>query len=930
MNKKICIMLVLSIIVLCSINAIWAEDNATDEISSSENDYTDETPIASDSSTSNTKHITAETTGQINNIINDGSADVESIIISLDENFVYDDELTFDLGYDLNQSFKTVIIDANDNSIDMNYYFWSDEIAYEDYSYGSIRIDDDYSLIFNNVDLTNMNIDNYGTLIFNNSVLQYSDSDFGGINNHAEIIMENCLIDTSYQLIVNDEEATCNLINCEVLSSDFMILNGENTITNSTIRKTTLTSFNNISNTIFMDNSSIDTTGDVFIYNNTFKDNNRETLIKLDGCSHIINNTFIDNCVKNLIKISSDEILILSDEDDYIQCSSFDGNADGSIISYNIFRRNNLRNSLVTSDYPMNFSDNLLEENSLIFNRSLIQITENIIEPEDDDTQVTNANYTEATLNITKNTFDSNNAKLIENNNKNYSIYIAYNNFTLNNFPDENFFSGCNILEEENMFEKNNNTIRNVSISITAEDTTAGEVMEITVGVVDENQEKVSGGYVCLYFDDKFVRDMEEDEDENTVNNFITDSEYWEEPTYYPVNDGIVTISFIAEMTIDGCENITATYTGMGNILPSNNSIVGVDIIPRTASISVEKFRQADDDESLLRFRISIDDNINDTELIYSPLASVRLVFDDRIEVDDDEIILYFEDENSVTYCLSPDNLIGYNDEGEPINYSLEIIYSNEDYYEEARGDTTFNLDEFIEVEDPDDDDEDYDDEDYDEEDTDEEDYDDEYIDDENYDEDDNDDENYDEEDYDNEDYYDDENSTYITDKSIEDFNIDYHVMNKDVAIANNIALINETEIDTDSTARIIEKTASSSMAVQNDTTTSNYHRRYYSRIKHAYATKAANRNGAYSLKTFNHDDAITIGILNDMFNNDFRNKTLLIYIGNTLLFNGTLTNDLTQILFNINTNLIGHQDLKVIVINENDNQTYDENILIN
>ena len=77
-------------------------------------------------------------------------------------------------------------------------------------------------------------------------------------------------------------------------------------------------------------------------------------------------------------------------------------------------------------------------------------------------------------------------------------------------------------------------------------------------------------------------------------------------------------------------------------------------------------------------------------------------------------------------------------------------------------------------------------------------------------------------------------------------------------------------------------------------------------------------------------DNMITLGVLNQIFNKDFRNGHLLVYIAGILVFNATTTDDLTQIIIDLLSLLIGEHEIKVVFTDGNGNtNTYTENITI-
>lgn len=77
-------------------------------------------------------------------------------------------------------------------------------------------------------------------------------------------------------------------------------------------------------------------------------------------------------------------------------------------------------------------------------------------------------------------------------------------------------------------------------------------------------------------------------------------------------------------------------------------------------------------------------------------------------------------------------------------------------------------------------------------------------------------------------------------------------------------------------------------------------------------------------------NNKLTLDVLNQIFNKDFRNGHLLVYIDGILVFNATTTNDLLQIIFDLLDLLAGNHEIKVVFTDNNGNtNTYIENITI-
>lgn len=77
-------------------------------------------------------------------------------------------------------------------------------------------------------------------------------------------------------------------------------------------------------------------------------------------------------------------------------------------------------------------------------------------------------------------------------------------------------------------------------------------------------------------------------------------------------------------------------------------------------------------------------------------------------------------------------------------------------------------------------------------------------------------------------------------------------------------------------------------------------------------------------------DNKLTLDVLNHIFNKDFRNGHLLVYIDGKLVFNATTTDNLLQIIFDLFSLLSGNHEIKVVFTDNNGNtNTYTENITI-
>lgn len=82
--------------------------------------------------------------------------------------------------------------------------------------------------------------------------------------------------------------------------------------------------------------------------------------------------------------------------------------------------------------------------------------------------------------------------------------------------------------------------------------------------------------------------------------------------------------------------------------------------------------------------------------------------------------------------------------------------------------------------------------------------------------------------------------------------------------------------------------------------------------------------------KLFIENYALTLGGLNKIFNQSFINGHLLVYVDGKLVFNDTVTDDLSTIIFKIIEKFLGEHELKVeFTDGNNKTQTYAENITI-
>lgn len=78
------------------------------------------------------------------------------------------------------------------------------------------------------------------------------------------------------------------------------------------------------------------------------------------------------------------------------------------------------------------------------------------------------------------------------------------------------------------------------------------------------------------------------------------------------------------------------------------------------------------------------------------------------------------------------------------------------------------------------------------------------------------------------------------------------------------------------------------------------------------------------------YNNLLLLETLNAIFNIDFTNGHLLVYIDGELVFNATTTDDLTQIIYNLLSLLRGEHEIKVeFTDKEGKTNTYTENITV-
>lgn len=91
-------------------------------------------------------------------------------------------------------------------------------------------------------------------------------------------------------------------------------------------------------------------------------------------------------------------------------------------------------------------------------------------------------------------------------------------------------------------------------------------------------------------------------------------------------------------------------------------------------------------------------------------------------------------------------------------------------------------------------------------------------------------------------------------------------------------------------------------------------------------STKLIHKNRIVS-----QDNVLTLGELNTIFNQTFANGHLMVYMDGQLVFNATVTDDISTVIFEIIEKYLGVHELKVeFTDSENNTNTYTENVTIN
>jgi len=100
------------------------------------------------------------------------------------------------------------------------------------------------------------------------------------------------------------------------------------------------------------------------------------------------------------------------------------------------------------------------------------------------------------------------------------------------------------------------------------------------------------------------------------------------------------------------------------------------------------------------------------------------------------------------------------------------------------------------------------------------------------------------------------------------------------------------------------------------------------------YVNKVADAHNTYKILVNNNvaysGNTLTLEALNNIFGSNFANGHLVVYIDGKVVFNATVTDNLSQIIADILDNLVGQHELKIEFTNsEGITNTYKENIVI-
>lgn len=103
-----------------------------------------------------------------------------------------------------------------------------------------------------------------------------------------------------------------------------------------------------------------------------------------------------------------------------------------------------------------------------------------------------------------------------------------------------------------------------------------------------------------------------------------------------------------------------------------------------------------------------------------------------------------------------------------------------------------------------------------------------------------------------------------------------------------------------------------------------------YNNVKNVKVAKTLQKTYKVSVKDVVYEGRyFTIQTLNDIFGQNFINGHLVVYLDGKVVFNGTVSDDLSTIIFEIIDSLLGNHELKVEFTVGNDTQTYTQNITI-
>ena len=82
--------------------------------------------------------------------------------------------------------------------------------------------------------------------------------------------------------------------------------------------------------------------------------------------------------------------------------------------------------------------------------------------------------------------------------------------------------------------------------------------------------------------------------------------------------------------------------------------------------------------------------------------------------------------------------------------------------------------------------------------------------------------------------------------------------------------------------------------------------------------------------RTTGNVNYLNLSRLNDIFNQNFTDGHLLVYIDGKLVFNGTTTDDLSLIIYNLINLISGNHEIKVVFTDDNGNTSnYTENLTV-